>query len=145
MWLFPSCCIVGWASLDYSESNGYRPCDADVLSILVNKQRVDPLSAIVTSEKAQEVGRHMCKKLKENLQRHAFEVRIQAMYGASRIVSSESLAAGKKDVTAKLYGGDFTRKQKLLERQKEGQAKARKVGQVTLDHAIFRKVLKQGT
>ena len=135
----------GWASIDYQSSqgeNGYRTADVDVLHILLNKERVDALASIVSVDRARERGRALCQRLKERLQRHAFEIRLQASY-SNRIVASESIPAAKKDVTAKLYGGDFSRRKKLLDNQKEGQKKASRVGRVELDPGIFAEVLRE--
>jgi GTP-binding protein LepA len=135
----------GWASIDYQSSqgeNGYRTADVDVLHILLNKERVDALASIVSVDRARERGRALCQRLKERLQGHAFEIRLQASY-SNRIVASESIPAAKKDVTAKLYGGDFSRRKKLLDNQKEGQKKASRVGRVELEPGIFAEVLRE--
>ena len=121
--------------------NGYEASDLVRLDILVNGEQIDAFSSIVHREKAEAKGRMMCEKLKDILPRQMFKVAIQAAIGG-KIVARETLGSFRKDVTSKCYGGDITRKKKLLEKQKEGKKRMKQIGKVSIPQEAFIDVLK---
>jgi|GEM_PF-615814 len=132
----------GFASMSY-DLIGFQPADLVMINILINSKEVAPLSFITHRSRAENIGRQACEKLKELIPRQQIEVAIQAAIGA-RVIARETIKPFRKDVTAKLYGGDISRRMKLLDKQKEGKKKMRTFGNVNIPKEVFLNMLKKG-
>lgn len=133
----------GYATFGY-EDEGYEPSDVVKLSIALNGEEVDALSTLVHSSRAYEKGKSICTRLKEVIRRQLYDVAIQASC-KGRVIARETIKAVRKDVTAKCYGGDITRKRKLLEKQKEGKKKMRMIGTVEVPKEAFAAIMSKGS
>ena len=131
----------GYATMSY-EITGFEAEDLVKVDILVHNKLVDPISFITHRSNSEAKGRHVCAKLKEQIPRQQFEIPIQAAIGA-RVIARETVKSFRKDVTAKLYGGDITRRMKLLDKQKEGKKRMKMVGSVEIPQSAFLNILKK--